>query len=211
VHHWSARGALARDVFEWDPERSVVNGPNEACSLPREDFESLVPHLQMKHLAYEVDPGGRGITAELPWDAGAYSAACRAPEFAARLKRTGLTDEQIALMGGRTSLLTITQHEPHPLFGHGLRYRLELPLEAGSVGGVWSACLNRMELERADMPPLFGAWCTGARWLTFHGFVPNQGVMRGLPQYMLGWLLVRHAIVREALLRAEQAMEPRDE
>jgi hypothetical protein len=195
---------LARGMFEWDPERSVVHGPNHPCALPREDFESLVPHLQMKHLAYEVDPAGREITAEFPWDAGAYSAACRRPEFAARLREDGLTDEDIAMMAGRTSLLTITQEEPHPLFGHGLRYRLELPLETGASGPVWAAALNRLELQRADMPPLFGAWCEGPRGLMFHGFVPNQGVMRGLPQFMLGWLLVRHQIVREALLRVEQ-------
>jgi hypothetical protein len=196
---------LARDVFEWDPERSVVNGPNEPCSVPGEDFESLVPHLQMKQLAYEVDPAGRGMSAELPWDVGAYSAACRLPEFAARLRESGLTEDQISVMAGRTSLLTITLQEPHPLFGHGLRYRLELPIEVGSAGGLWSAYLNRMELERADVPPLFGAWCAGPRGLMFHGIIPNQAVMRGLPQYMLGWLLVRHSIVREAVLRAEQA------
>lgn len=100
---------LARGISAWDPERSVLVGPNERCAIPAEDFSALVSHLDQMRLAHAVDPHAGVLTTELPWDPGAYSAACRNPSFAAELRRLGFTDERIKAMAGRSNSLALSR------------------------------------------------------------------------------------------------------
>jgi len=84
-----------------------------------------------------------GLTAEFPWDPGAFS--------------TGL-DSPLAGPTKRTSLLQIERAE-HPNVGKGLFCRLDLPLQlTDSEAFTIATNLNRVESTADDWPPFLGAW-----------------------------------------------------
>jgi len=86
---------------------------------------------------------GTGLTAEFPWDVGAFSA--------------GL-DSLAAGPTKRTSRLQIERAE-HPNLGMGIFCRLDLPLQLDdSEASRLAMSFNRMEATAEDWPPLLGAW-----------------------------------------------------
>jgi hypothetical protein len=100
-----------------------------------------------------------GLTAEFPWDAGAFSAV---ETFAGKSRK-------------RTSLLRIERTE-HPTLGHGLFCRLDLPLDLTDTEAFKLAIeLNKMEFTAAEWPPFLGAWTSkpGSGRPTFVSFWPN--------------------------------------
>jgi hypothetical protein len=102
---------------------------------------------------------GSGLTAEFPWDPGAFSAL--ETLFGKRRKRT--------------SLLRMECME-HPNLGKGLFCRLDLPLDLKDDEAFRLAIeLNRMEFGAADCPPFLGAWTSkpGQGRPTFVSFWPN--------------------------------------
>jgi hypothetical protein len=100
-----------------------------------------------------------GLTAELPWDPGAFSAV----------------ETLLGKRRKRTSLLRIERTE-HPNLGKGLFCRLDLPLNLSDAEAFKLAIeLNRMEFGAADWPPFLGAWTSkpGSGHPTFVSFWPN--------------------------------------
>jgi hypothetical protein len=102
---------------------------------------------------------GSGLTAEFPWDPGAFSAV---ETFLGKSRK-------------RTSLLRIECME-HPNLGKGLFCRLDLPLNLSDAEVFKLAVeLNKMEFTAADWPPFLGAWTSkpGSGRPTFVSFWPN--------------------------------------
>src|SRR5262249_16320929 len=111
----------------------------------------------------------------------------------------GLSEEQLDRMAGKTSLLQILVAE-HPLYGKGIRSTLELPFAPSDPATIRMANeLNAWELSGADLPPQFGAWCTGARALTYVSFMPTQFCVPGILHNLVHWMAVRHARVHQWL------------
>jgi hypothetical protein len=124
--------------------------------------------------------GPTELTAELAWGEGAIS----------------------AMFGDQTSLLTLSTHEPHPILGNGLFYKLELPLVFESERQIEVAnALNVAEWNSYDTPPLFGAWSTvpDRGTVAFVGFLPNLVWFTDSATWVSAWLANRNGIAREMI------------
>jgi hypothetical protein len=113
----------------------------------------------MKKAGIFANGDGSGLTAEFPWDPGAFSAV----------------ESLLGKPRKRTSLFRIECSE-HPNLGKGLFCRLELPLSLSDADAFRLAIeLNKMEFAAADWPPLLGAWTSmpGSGRPTFVSFWPN--------------------------------------
>lgn len=106
-----------------------------------------------------------------------------------RLPESGQnTPDELAPLSSRNILFGMTTTEAHPLYGNGVLCRLELPVPPGASNSAHLVDqLNRRELGRPDFAPLYGAWCTGPRALTFVTFVPNQCCLPSLLQNLTAW------------------------
>ena len=127
-----------------------------------------------------ANAGDRALTAEFPWDDGAYS----------------------AMFGERTSLLRIKSDVPHPAAGNGLFVQLDLPEsfthEEASEAAVR---LNRAEAAAIDTPPFIGAWCTmeDSGTLSFRAFWPNLLYQQGTVATIAFWSWARSRFARQML------------
>jgi len=74
-------------------------------------------------------------------------------------------------------LFEMSCKQPHPELGGGLLCLLHLPHHILDEARLHQVCeeLNNRELEAADQPPHFGAWCPGrvAHGLAHVTFLPN--------------------------------------
>jgi len=106
-----------------------------------EDFEQVESYLSGLCVC---TTGGAGLTAEFAIRTGAVSAA---------------------LGQAHTALWQMKADEPHPDIGSGLFCLLNMPHtipDSDTLDQVLAE-LNRLEMQPADRPPHFGAWCRGAR------------------------------------------------
>jgi len=193
---WHA-ALLARGCFNVDPSDSPLQGTANATPYGEADFRHC---LQLAHnMGLFANAEEHSVTAEVPWDPGAYSHSVSLPEMRAHLTtQNNLSDADVEGLGGRTSLISLSTNEPHAMYGNGLLSRLELPLPVEGPSAVALVSeLNQWELSSFDLPPFFGAWCLGPRAPTFVSFVPNAMCVPGLLSNLLGWNRVRAARVRE--------------
>lgn len=124
-----------------------------------------------------------GLTAEFPWDPGAFSAV----------------ETLIGKRRKRTSLLRMECME-HPNLGKGLFCRLDLPLDLKDDEAFRLAIeLNKMEFTAADWPPFLGAWTSklGSGRPTFVSFWPNCFAKIINLELMATWLAARAQRVPE--------------
>jgi hypothetical protein len=179
------------------PEASPLNLTADKPPYAEADFAACSELTD--RCGYLSTAGPDEFTVEFPWDPGSVSNLFRNPSVAADASKRH-SEEEIAQLAGRTSLLTLRTNEPHSLYGNGILARLELPLPAaGEEAVALVGELNRWELSGVDLPPLFGAWCLGPRAPTFVTFVPNQMAQFGLLQNLTMWSRVRALRVREWL------------
>ena len=160
------------------PEDASLPDWNEPSCWDAREFECAEERLSLTG-AY-ANSGASGLTVEFPWEQGAIS----------------------SIVGDRTSLLRLSANQAHPAAGNGLLYRLELPmLFEDDEARHWAACLNRIEAESIDTPPLFGAWCTmpGSGAVSFVGFWPNVMYRPGTATNIAFWSWARSRFARQII------------
>ena len=185
---WHA-AILARGQFEVDPDESPLAMTDTPAPYGQEDF--LAAKAYSDHLNLFGSEGDCHFTCEIPWDSGAVTNLFH--HLREQLLETGeFTSEELDRLSGRTALFQVTSTIPHPLYGNGVLSRLEIPIPL-SEGHATTLVdrLNRWELERPDLPPLYGAWCIGDRAPTFVSFAPTQYCLPGLLQNLTSWSLQR--------------------
>jgi hypothetical protein len=164
---------------------------SKAEPLPDSDLDgvwgaaSFERTLSMMRKAGIFANGGdaSGLTAEFPWDPGAFSAV----------------ETLIGKRRKRTSLLRMECME-HPNLGKGLFCRLDLPLDLKDDEAFRLAIeLNKMEFTAADWPPFLGAWTSkpGSGRPTFVSFWPNCFAKIINLELMATWLAARAQRVPE--------------
>jgi len=140
-------GALRR-TFGGQPPRG---GDSE---WGEQDFEQVQSYLSRICVC---TTGGSGLTAEFPLAAGVISAGAGNRE---------------------TALFQLISDEPHPELGGGLFCLLQMPQQIDEPAKLQSVCaqLNKLEMEAADLPPHFGAWCEGRLGgnPAYVSFLPNS-------------------------------------
>ncbi len=193
---WHA-AMLARGQFETDPDDSPLAMTDTPPPYGPEDFLDAKAYSDQLGLIGSL--GDDEFTCEIPWDPGAVSNLFH--HLREQLLETGeFTSEELDRVAGRTSLFRVTSTVPHPLYGNGVLSRLEIPIALGEGDTAKLVDrLNRWELERPDLPPLYGAWCIGDRAPTFVSFAPTQYCGPGLLQNLTSWSLQR-AMRVQALL-----------
>jgi hypothetical protein len=97
--------------------------------------------------------------------------------------------------------------QPHPEFGGGLFYLLEMPQSIDNEVKLERviASLNRHEMTGGDLPPHFGAWCVGGRGdnPAYVSFLPNAlHATAGIATNMSIWAFNR-AHLADALLQLD--------
>jgi hypothetical protein len=191
--------SLARRVFEIDSEASPLHSTNDFPAYTAMDFNNAKEFTdRLGHLGNTSD---EGLTVEFAWDPGAVSNMFAWPDVRERCLAVGeYSVEELDRMGGRTSMLQIRTSQRHGLYGRGILCTLELPLRLGDeqVRRMVNE-LNRWELNAADLPPMFGAWCAGPRAPSFVTFIPNQWHLPGLLRKLAVWGEGRHQRVRQLL------------
>jgi hypothetical protein len=91
----------------------------------------------------------------------------------------GLTEDAVSAAAGdhKTALFQLMTDEPHPELGGGLFCLLQMPHQLGDEKRLQQVCmqLNSMEMAGEDLPPHFGAWCTGkiGNNPAYVSFLPN--------------------------------------
>jgi hypothetical protein len=82
-----------------------------------------------------------------------------------------------ALGHRQTALFQQMADQPHPELGGGLFCLLQMPHQVPDAERLNKICsqLNKMEMEGDDLPPHFGAWCTGkiGNNPAYVSFLPN--------------------------------------
>ena len=129
----SMLGALRRTLGQEPPASA------DTSSWTPADFEHVHSHLSRVCVC---TTGGAGLTAEFPIRTGGVSAA------------PGRT---------QTALWRMRADEPHPDIGPGLFCLLSMPHafpDSDRLDQVLAE-LNRLDMQPADHPPHFGAWCRG--------------------------------------------------
>ena len=100
--------------------------------------------------------GGLGLTAEFGLNEGAVSAAAG---------------------DHKTALFQLMADQPHPELGGGLFCLLQMPHQLQDERRLNQVCLqlNNMEMAAHDLPPHFGAWCSGklGNNPAYISFLPN--------------------------------------
>jgi hypothetical protein len=192
---WHA-ARLVRGQFRADHRLSPLPNTDMMPDCTNEHFKEVL--MMTDRAGYVGSLADRYVTVELPWDEGATTAmARRDPTKDAMRRELNLSEEQIARMGGRTSLLQIACSE-HPLYGMGVTCTLELPFDRGEPGAdSFANALNIWDRMEADLPPLFGAWCLGPRAVSFASFLPTAVCRPGLLQNLAVWMVTRHHRVRQ--------------
>jgi hypothetical protein len=138
------------------------------------DFEAIKAITDRS--GYVGSLGDRHFVVEFPWEAGAKTWMLRQED----LTRQDVSEEQLDIMAGKTSLLQIRIAE-HPLYGKGVHSTLELPFPPDDPATTQMVNeLNAWEVSGADLPPHFGAWCIGNRGLTYVSFMPTQFCIAGI-------------------------------
>jgi len=195
---------IGRGIFTTDPDTCPFRMVHEDPPYHPADYEAL-KHFSDQY-GHVGSTGGCAYTVEFPWDPGARTRMLVDGDARHRLQeRMHLTDDELDILAGRTSLLTI-HPETHPLVGRGLQCKLEIPLPADEpASAAIIAELNRWELSGSDLPPHIGAWCTGPRSMAYVSFVPTQLYLPGLPHNLLVWSAARHARVRQWLEMSRSA------
>lgn len=188
---------LARGQFETDPDESPLAMTDTPPPYGPENF--LDAKAYSDHLGLIGSVGDDEFTCEIPWDPGAVSNLFH--HLREQLLETGeFTAEELDRISGRTALFRVTSTVPHPLYGNGVLSRLEIPIALSEDDAAKLVDrLNRWELARPDLPPLYGAWCIGERAPTFVSFAPTQYCLPGLLQNLTSWSLQR-AMRVQALL-----------
>ncbi|HZH98535.1 MAG TPA: hypothetical protein VEX38_06150, partial [Fimbriimonadaceae bacterium] len=76
--------------------------------------------------------------------------------------------------GPQVSVLEVSTDEPHSVLGHGLMFRLKLPLKF-EVHKMAHCALELNKLERTEWlrSHFLGSWCCDNGILEFECFVPN--------------------------------------
>ena len=200
ISWWTA--CIKAREFNVDPNLSPLPMTDVAAPYDQGDFEKAAEIFNNRGMMATV--GEDSLTFELPWDDGAVSSMYRAPGVLdasrAELRAHGMTDEDISLMGGRTSLATIKAKARHPMFGEGLQCLLQLavPMPEDIPGQVAQA-LNLWELSKPDLPPMFGSWCAGENGPAFVSFFPTSYCIPGLPTSLVYWTASRHASAKTYL------------
>lgn len=181
-------------IFQADSVRNNINYSfgkqqiSENDRLPESDEPSRWGKDEFEHAKTVFDNMGMlantdhdGMTVEFPWE----------PE--------GVS----AVMGHKTSLLMIKANEPSPLWGNGIFFKLELPLQFEKVEVArLSNRFNLAELNATDAPPFFGAWCNVQnRRLAFVGFWPNFLYQPGTALNIAVWMMHRSQISKTIIGR----------
>ncbi len=124
---WHA-ARIARSQFRGDPADSPLNLTNEDPPFDDADFETIKANTDRS--GYLGSLGDHHFSVELPWEAGAATNLLLQEDVrqSARVS-SGLSEEELDRMAGRTSLLQIRSSE-HPLYGKGICTTLELPLSS---------------------------------------------------------------------------------
>jgi hypothetical protein len=153
--------------------------PDRASLWGASEFEAVVERLA--NTGFLANASARGLTAEFPWELGAVS----------------------AMEGPRTSLLTMSSEEPHPVLGAGLFCKLELPVAlTGDEGPAIINDLNERELSTSDAPPSFGAWCLSPEGRpAYVTFVPNLLHRFKIEHNLAVWMVFRSDLARGWLER----------
>jgi len=91
----------------------------------------------------------------------------------------GLTEGAVSAAAGdhKTALFQLMADQPHPELGGGLFCLLQMPHQLSDEKRLQQVCmqLNNMEMAGEDLPPHFGAWCTGkiGNNPAYVSFLPN--------------------------------------
>lgn len=148
-------------------------GAREESRWGRGEFKQTAAML--KRAGVFANAGDSGLTAEFPRKAGGVS----------------------AIAGDLTGLLTMQADMPHPSWGNGLFFKLELPMDFDDAAGLANR-LNLDELHASDAPPFFGAWCgvPQGRGIAFVGFWPNALYHPSSALNVAVWMMNRDRVAR---------------
>ena len=163
---------------QFGPEKLGVPFWDHPSYWGRQEFDYAVN--RMRAAGIYCNAGDSGLTAEFPWDEGAYS----------------------AMVGERTCLLRFRNDMPHPAAGNGLFFRLDMPISLEREQLVETAnYLNVVEMGGTDTPPFFGAWCSHLDngILTYIGFWPNLLYRPGTVANIASWCSLRSRIARQLI------------
>ena len=145
-------------------------GQDDPSRWTASDFEFVAKRLNQ--VGVFSNASSEGLTAEFPLEEGAVS----------------------AMMGHKTSLLTFHSNMAHPSLGNGLFFKLDIPLPLDEDELIYFANkLNQVEMELADSPPFFGAWCSHIEngLLSHVGFWPNLLYQPGTVLNIAVWMRMR--------------------
>ena len=194
---------------EWTLERlRMGGGPVDPADVPfpfADDPPPVAPHewhhaleVAIRSQGFMGSVGPSGLTAEFPWDEGAWTRMVNVPETRKHLLDAGtVTREDLRRLGGRTSLLQVSTHHRHALFGRGIGATLQIPVcVEGDEAVQLVKELNAWELETPDLPPYFGAWVPGPHGPMFLTFVPTHLCVPGLIMNLATWARGRAGAVR---------------
>ena len=141
--------------------------------------------------------GPSGLTAEFPWDEGAFTRMVNVSETRKHLLDAGTaTREDLRRLGSRTSPLQITTHHWHALFGRGIGATLQMKvcLEGGEAVQLVREP-NTWEPETPDLAPYFGAWVPDPQGPMFLTFFSTQPCAPGLVMNLATWARLRAGAV----------------
>jgi hypothetical protein len=194
---------------DWTLERlRMGGGPVDPADAPfpcADEHPPVGPHewrhtleVAIRSQGFMGAVGSDGLTAEFPWDEGAFSRMVNVPETRKRLLDAGrVTRKDLRRLGGRTSLLQVTTSHRHALLGRGIRATLELPVcVEGDEAVRLVQELNAWELQTPDLPPYFGAWVIGPNGPMFLTFVPTHLRVPGTVMNLAMWARGRAGAVR---------------
>ena len=119
----------------------------------------------------------------------------------------GIRAGEISVAAGHhnTALWQMIADQPHPAMGGGLFCLLNMPHEIADKDKLYKviAELNRLEMQGNDLPPHFGAWCSGVRDTNpaYVSFLPNAlHSSDGIAINMSVWAMNRAQIADAMLL-----------
>ncbi len=166
----------ARKMFTREPPRAA-----EPSSWTEQDFEFAYSYLSRVSVC---TLGGLGLTAEF-----------------------GLRKGEVSAVVGHhnTALWEMNADQPHPEMGGGLLCLLNMPHEIASKEKLDHVIgeLNKLEMLGNDLPPHYGAWCSGKKGSNpaYVSFLPNAlHSANGIALNMSTWAMFRAQIADAMLL-----------